>query len=137
MDFDKIVTINFDGACNNRGDKIMGIGVVAYEDDEILCESANYFNFQGTSNIAEWLALIEGLTVLKELQVKNGILLGDSQLVVKQFNGIYDTSYKFIYYYNEAWKIAKYLNVEVRWIPREQNTLADELSKEGLNQFYK
>lgn len=141
------VEIFFDGACHNKSDTNcpMGLGIAVFIDDiydenlsRAICVSDNQDD--GTSNIAEWLALINALQIAKDLRkhyqgrIK---VFGDSKIIINQFNLIWRMNDdKFRKYFN----IARDLNAtakigEALWIPREKNTKADELSKMGLQQF--
>lgn len=49
------------------------------------------FRFTATNNIAEYEALVKGLKLARSLAVKNLVIYSDSQLVVKQILGEYET----------------------------------------------
>lgn len=139
-----VIVIYCDAACWNGGNKIMGIGVYCkYKGVEIEI-TKNYG--VGTSNIGEWIGLCEALKLackiqntLETNQYKNNygfIIKSDSQIIVKQFNGIYEIKKGGFAEWNtiakEYEKELKILKVE--WIPREQNKKADILSKVALLQ---
>lgn len=142
---DRIV-IKFDAACRNVvGENCpMGLGVAVFINDEYRedLSIAQYFETKeilGTSNVGEWNALIQALIVAQQLRKhypKEKIkVFGDSQLIVNQFNLLWRIKEKN---FEPFFKRAKQLNLgakvgEIYWIPREQNTHADDLSKLGLH----
>lgn len=75
----------------------------------------------GTNNIAEWSALVLAVTLLHDIKEQLTIL-GDSQLVVNQANGVWrikDTNLQV--FWREYYKYAKDMNLEVKYVPRERN----------------
>lgn len=141
------VEIFFDGACHNQIDTNcpMGLGIAVFIND-MYCEELSRAicvidnQDDGTSNIAEWLALCNALQIAKDLRkhyqgkIK---IFGDSKIIVNQFNLIWRMNDdKFKKYFNIARSHNATAKVgEIFWIPRERNTKADELSKIGLQQF--
>ena len=141
----KEIRIHFDGACHNMPNIAcpMGLGIAVFEDGE-YCEEMSraigvkQYMKQGTSNIAEWLALIEALTIAEQYRkqyLKAKILIfGDSQLIVNQFNLMWKVNNDtFLPLFKEARTLNARARVgEIYWVKREFNTKADELSKLGL-----
>ena len=87
-----------------------------------------------TNNEAEYMAMIKGIQVSLELNVKSLNIYSDSELVVKQINGEYKIK-------NDRMKrlhalVFSELNQMNHWsvthIRREKNTRADALSKLGM-----
>ena len=136
-------TCFFDGACViNPGGK-MGIGAVIYNEKD--CAKLEHSLFIDThcgnsNNVAEYMAI---LWVIKELVkiCSPGDFIeinGDSMLVVKQLNGkwrIKDGAYKpyalkTVDALNELKGITQ--DIDINWIPREQNDYADFLSKRDI-----
>lgn len=97
----------------------------------------------GTNNIAEWIALERGLKECLELvKVSNGdikdiIIHSDSQIIVNQFAKTWAVKQVSFTPYLERCHtlrdiLARYrANVTVKWVAREENTIADKLSKIG------
>lgn len=119
-----------DGCClGNPGP--MGIGVAIYEDGKLIAEISEYAGL-GTNNVAEYLAVIRALSEIKKRGKSKAILRTDSQLLANQLNGIYKVKDKKLKKLKaEVDKLLSSLSVVVEHIPREQNTLADMLSKKG------
>lgn len=136
-----MIKVYFDGACDNRSEaKYMGLGICAYKGSERLqAYDIALGAGAGTSNQAEYLALMEALKLAARLYInypKEGIVLyGDSELIVKQITGEYDCSSKLLKpllkQAKDLWRKA-YSVKDVIWIPRIQNKEADVLSKLGL-----
>ncbi len=123
----------FDGATKESNPGLRGIGGVlkgpAGERIEISEEIG-----QGTNNEAEYAALMAVLDAAVEAKVENLVVHGDSQLVVRQVNGEWFIKAK------ELVPMCKTVlelkgqipNITIRWIPREENSEADALSKKSL-----
>ena len=78
--------IQFDGAViPNPGE--MGIGVVLIENSTIITTISRKLPTIWTNNIAEYNALLTGISKALELGWKHVFIEGDSKLVVNQVNG--------------------------------------------------
>ena len=67
---------------------------------------------------------------MKRLNIRNPLIRGDSQLVVRQLKGEYKVKSKRILpLYVRAMELLNELGGKVEWVPREQNKIADELSR--------
>jgi len=112
-----------------------GIGGVLHSRDmEILCFADPLYN--KTNNEAEYLALIKGLDAAHSMKVENLIIYADSELIVRQINGLYkvkNVRMKELHGIasNKLKKIPKW---NIKHIGREENRRADELSKIGLEE---
>lgn len=135
-----MITGYFDGACepvNPNGH--MGIGSLIIDGDEVIhkhssCIKFGESGFTATSNnVAEYLAIINILEKLIELNynTRSIQLWGDSQLVVQQMKGNWRIKKgAYVEYAKKAKElISKFTQISVDWIPRENNQLADDLSK--------
>lgn len=96
-----------------------------------------------TNNVAEYSGLIEGMKAVSKL-VKAGDTLeirSDSQLAVRQMNGIYRVrSERIRPLYEKAQKLkktieAKGVQVQIKWVPREENERADYLSHQAYREY--
>lgn len=135
-----LYTCFFDGACapvNPTGH--MGIGAIIYnEDGEIVFENSHYIeeSFENSNNVAEYLAFLSVLEELSGIMTPNdkADIYGDSQLVVHQMKGFWRIKEgRYVECANKAKELLKSLkNVQVWWIPRAENTIADELSNRGF-----
>lgn len=121
-----------DGACSgNPGPS--GIGVaITFEGRTI--EIAEYIGI-ATNNIAEYSALIRALKEAISLGVEEVHAHMDSELAVKQINGIYKVKNAGIKpLHKEATMLLRaFKKHTLVHVPREQNKLADKLSKMGTD----
>ena len=88
-----------------------------------------------TNNVAEYSALIEALKAAKGLKATELECLLDSELVVKQLNGLYKVKNIGM---NKLWNEIKalekhFLRVTYKNIPRAQNVEADKIVNEVLD----
>ena len=91
-----LIRVNWDASCDNNSKfKFMGIGVSVFVNEEYREDLSimEMYGTNGTNNIAEWRGLelsLEHCSKLIELYPNASIsIYGDSQLVVRQFNGMY------------------------------------------------
>ena len=137
--FPRLVTVHFDGACQPP----KGGGIAAYgytiEGEGLRHEGKGLavrpWSPRATNNVAEYTAAICALEWLAgEGYAGSVLVLGDSQLVVRQINGEYEVRAEHLKAYHERLSaLAKrFESAEFRWIPRSQNLRADELSKEAV-----
>ncbi len=125
--------MQFDGCSKgNPGDA--GAGAVIYKDGEEIWSSAIFVGEKETNNVAEYTGLLIGLNQAVTLGIKNLVVKGDSQLVIKQMNGEYKVASDSI---KTQYKLAKTMakkisQIEFKHVYREFNKRADELSNLGL-----
>lgn len=86
-----------------------------------------------TVNVAEYRALIAGLSEAQRLKIRTLHALLDSQLIVRQLSGEYRVKAAILRpLYQWASKlISKFEHFDCRHVPREQNARADELAGEA------
>lgn len=123
----------FDGSATpNPGEMNIGGYIKDNNGKEILRISEN--KGHGTNNQAEYLALIEVLNKLIEMGIKEVAIFGDSALVVNQVIGKWRIKNPNIRNLaREAQELVKQFDhCEIRWINRDYNTEADNLSKGGI-----
>jgi ribonuclease HI len=120
-------TLFFDGSSRKQG---VGVGVVllAPHGDQIKCMV--HLDFKATNNMAEYEALLSGLSTTLSLGVRQLLVKGDSKLIVKQVKG--DCSCndpQLAAYLLHAHKLEKDFEVlDLQHIPRAENIVADDLS---------
>jgi transposase InsO family protein len=83
--------------------------------------------------MAKYEALLHGLRIAKEIGIKHIICCGDSDLVAQQVAGTWQARNSVMAAYrDEVDELAKcFLGYEVKYVPRDNNTAADMLSKLG------
>jgi ribonuclease HI len=136
-----VIEIFFDGLCQPRNPG--GIACYAFlirRDGNI--EHSDYglaaepFSENSTNNVAEYTALINALEWLSRNRISDSIrIASDSKLVVSQLNGKYKVkSDRIIPLYRRALSLMKsFSDIQIRWVPREENWEADALT----NRAYK
>lgn len=92
-----------------------------------------------TSNIAEYLGLIDGLNAMIDIGVDCDpiTVYGDAKVIINQMKGSARVSVpRVLPIYKKAYRLAQQLHVvEWRWIPRKQNKEADLLSRLALKEI--
>jgi len=92
-----------------------------------------------TSNIAEYLGLIDGLEALVDIGIDYEQLrvIGDSKVVINQMKGMARIGTKrVIPLHHKACRLAQLLYViDWKWVPRKQNKAADQLTRRALREF--
>lgn len=139
--------LRFDGACKkSNGVTEAGCG---WHVDELVNDVWHRFarhafvpELSGmTCNVAEWLALIDGLVWLSCIRGDefNLHIEGDSKLVIEQLSGNWKCKKPHLQKLNNhaqellaEMKIDGMASWSAQWIPREENTYADLLSKAML-----
>lgn len=124
-----------DGACRNHGDHRAGYGVTMCLETGAVHEAYGCVGMSAeTSNIAEYHALLVALDVAAEYGVTDLQVMADSMLVVMQASGRWKIRHPNMRRMHALVKeSAKRIGrVTYKWIPREENRRADELSKMGM-----
>ena len=123
----------FDGATKATNPGERGIGGVLKGPAGEHIEISESIGF-GTNNEAEYAALMAVLDAAVEAKVQHLDVYGDSQLVVRQVNGEWLIKAKeLVPLCQTVLNLkAQIPHVTLRWIPREQNSEADALSKKAL-----
>lgn len=127
------LTLYFDGAAYPNAKDVggeRGIGVLLEDAKGIVKEISEKLPGLGSSNSAEYTALIRGLEAARALGCDDVAIKGDSQLVIRQLEGKFRvTSDKIRPLYERVVALSReFKNVDLQWIPREKNTRADALS---------
>lgn len=79
----------FDGNCS-LGKRGSGAAIVYDEDGNELARRATYIeNKHVTNNVSEWCGLLNALNLAHELGARSVKVLGDSELIIRQFNRKY------------------------------------------------
>ena len=129
------LTIFTDGvARGNPGDG--GFGVIIKGRDGNLMEEIGGYLGVTTNNFAEYSGLVAALKASLKYQPAHIEIYSDSQLVVRQLNGLYSVkSESLLPLHKEARRLMSLLgNVAVFYIPREKNKEADALANKAVDQ---
>ncbi|XP_022846413.1 uncharacterized protein LOC111369168 [Olea europaea var. sylvestris] len=113
------------------GDTDSGARVVLINPEGHKLNSTMRFGFKATNNVEEYEALLAGLRLAKEMQVKRLFISSDSQLVINQVNGNFLTKDKTMASYLKMVMnlIPSFEKFELTQIPCIENSHADALSK--------
>lgn len=129
------LVLHTDGASRgNPGPASIGV-VISDESGKLLDELAEKIGVR-TNNYAEYAAVIRGLERALELGAKHVHVRADSQLVIRQLEGVYKVKNEGI---QPLFKMAKYLEskfergVSYEHVRREENTEADALANLALD----
>lgn len=121
------------GARGNPGPAALG-AVLIDGSGSILCEIGEYIG-TATNNVAEWRALLAGLSAAVELGIEDLAVRLDSELVVRQIGGIYRVKHPDLIPLHERARalLRKFKTVDVQHIPRAKNKAADLLVNAALD----
>ncbi|KAK1678938.1 hypothetical protein QYE76_039786 [Lolium multiflorum] len=121
---------HFDGSKQHQGS---GAGVTLKSPTGEELQYVLQIHFEATNNMAEYEALLHGPRIAKEIGIKHIICCGDSDLVAQQVAGTWNARNSVMAAYrDEVDEIAKcFLGYEVKYVRRDDNTVADMLSKLG------
>ena len=116
------------GAANSQGS---GAGLILTSLNGIDMECALRFRFQASNNEAEYEAVIAGLNLAYSMEAVKLEVCSDSQLVVKRIEDSYEArGEKMILYLKKVRELfKKFIWVQVKHVPRVENSQADALAK--------
>jgi ribonuclease HI len=134
-----IIRLHFDGSCEpTNPDGMAGYGYHISVDDKEYSNGTGTLGYGLGNNYAEFYAAYKGLEAVNAFIKADDMLFvkGDSLLVINILKKRWRTRPYRLYY--PAFELAsaelqkirdKDVAVFLDWVPREQNTFADELSK--------
>ena len=120
--------LSVDGSSNAQGS---GAGLILTSPEGIDIEYALRFGFRTSNKEAEYEAVIAGLNLAHSLEVNQLEVYSDSQLVVRQIEDTYEAkSGRMILYLRKVRDLLKkFVLVQVKHVPRAENSRADALAK--------
>ena len=100
-----------------------------------IWSASQFIEQQATNNEAEYLGLLTGLQSALALGIKRIQVEGDSELVIKQVNGVYKVKAENLkgLYAEVINVIRKFDWYQISHIPRKENSRADELANEAMD----
>ena len=127
--------IHTDGAAKGNPGPA-GIGIALYTDDNLtepVAVVAEYIG-QTTNNVAEYKAMLRGLSEALLRGAETVEVKTDSELMARQIAGRYKvSSADLLPLYTEAKALlARFARATVTHVPRGQNALADKLANQGV-----
>ncbi|HZY97986.1 MAG TPA: ribonuclease HI family protein [Candidatus Baltobacteraceae bacterium] len=104
-------------------------GAVLVDANGALLEEVGEYLGIATNNVAEWTALVLGLEAAANRGVRRLAVRLDSELVVRQMLGEYRVKHADLQPLHRRAKalLRRFEHVDVRHVPRKQNTVADKL----------
>jgi ribonuclease HI len=107
---------------------------ITTEDGTVLAEIARGLG-EATNNVAEYTAVIEGLSHARELGARSVTLRSDSLLLINQLTGRYRVKSTHLQpLHRRARSIAAgFERISFEHVPREENREADRLANEGVD----
>jgi ribonuclease HI len=120
-------TLFFDESARQQGG---GAGVVLIDPSGDQVKYMVHLEFKATNNMAEYEALIFGLTAALSLGIHQLLVKGDSQLIIKKVRGECSCNEpRLAAYLLHVRKLEKdFIALELQHVPRANNSAADELS---------
>lgn len=136
-----MIKVYIDGACEPKNPGgVATYGVSIYKDNLRIYKEKGLIGegSEMSNNVAEYGALCKALSWLKSRYSLELItIMSDSQLLINQMNKKWKVNGGF--YLETYWKALKlkesFQRISFKWIPREENTEADELSKLAYEQY--
>lgn len=131
-----MIEVWIDGLCEPvmpAHERIACLGYVIKRDGKVVDEGVEVVG-EGegvTNNVAEYTALIRALERIRSLKLGERVIVrSDSRLVVNQMRGEWRVRAPLIVpLYRKAVALAEGLDVVFEWVPREENTAADNLAR--------
>jgi ribonuclease HI len=129
------VRIFTDGAARGNPGPAGAGAVILDPQGRVLARLGKYLGRQ-TNNVAEYEGLLLGLRRAKELGARDVEVRADSLLLVKQLEGEYAVKNAALKELHARAKtlLRQFEHVDVRHVPREENTLADEMSNRAIDE---
>ncbi|GBG72040.1 hypothetical protein CBR_g10975 [Chara braunii] len=132
----KTYLVRFDGG--SRGNPgVSGSGAVLYSPEgRVLSEASVYVGPQSTNNVAEFEGLIVGLRMAIAHRVGSLRAEGDSELIIKQMNGVYRVRKPHLVpLYQKVRNMADRFDfIEFVHIERAKNHVADALANKAMDE---
>jgi len=129
------VIVHVDGGARGNPGPAAAACVITSPAGELLDEHAQLLG-SATNNVAEYRALLLGLARARRLGASEVEVVGDSELIAKQVNGIYKVKHPAMRpLYLEAMEALRaFQGWSIRTVPRAQNAHADALVNAALDQ---
>jgi len=128
------VIVHVDGGARGNPGPAAAACVISSPDGEVLGEHAELLG-RATNNVAEYRALLLGLAKASELGADEVEVIGDSELIAKQVQGIYKVKHEAMrpLYLDSIQALRGFDRWSIRTVPRAQNARADALVNAALD----
>jgi ribonuclease HI len=127
--------IHVDGGARGNPGPAAAACVITAPDGELIDERAQLLG-TATNNVAEYRALLLGLARARELGAEEVEVIGDSELIAKQVQGLYKVKHPAMrpLYLEAMDALRAFQKWSIRTVPRAQNADADALVNAALDQ---
>ena len=128
------VIVHVDGGARGNPGPAAAACVISTPEGEIVAEHSELLG-RATNNVAEYRALLLGLAKARELGAEEIEVIGDSELIAKQVQGLYKVKHEAMRpLYLQAMKALRdFESWSIRTVPRAQNAHADALVNAALD----
>jgi ribonuclease HI len=128
------VIVHVDGGARGNPGPAAAACVISSPDGEVLGEHAELLG-RASNNVAEYRALLLGLAKAAELGADEIEVIGDSELIAKQVQGIYKVKHEAMrpLYLDSIQALRGFDRWSIRTVPRAQNARADALVNAALD----
>src|SRR5258708_24048101 len=129
------VLVHVDGGARGTPGPAAAATVISSPAGELLAEHAELLG-TATNNVAEYRALLLGLARARELGASEVEIVGDSELIAKQVQGLYKVKHEAMRpLHRDAMDALRgFERWSIRTVPRAQNAHADALVNAALDQ---
>jgi ribonuclease HI len=128
------VVVHIDGGARGNPGLAAAACVLSTPEGEPLAERAELLG-TATNNVAEYRALLLGLACARELGASEVELIGDSELIAKQVQGLYKVKHEAMrpLHRHAMEALRGFERWSIRTVPRAQNAEADALVNATLD----
>jgi ribonuclease HI len=128
------VIVHVDGGARGNPGPAAAACVISAPDGQVLAEHTELLG-RVTNNVAEYRALLLGLEQARALGADEVEVVGDSELIAKQVQGLYKVKHPAMRpLHLEAMEALRgFASWSIRTVPRAQNAHADALVNEALD----
>jgi ribonuclease HI len=128
------LVVHVDGGARGNPGPAAVAAVVADADGAVLDEASATIG-PCTNNVAEYRALLLGLERARALGADEVEVVGDSELIAKQVQGVYKVKHPAMkpLYEQARRELGRFTAWSVRTVPRAQNARADALVNQALD----
>jgi ribonuclease HI len=129
------VIVHVDGGARGNPGPAAAACVITSPTGEPLGEHAELLG-SATNNVAEYRALLLGLAKARELGASEVEVIGDSELIAKQVQGLYKVKHAAMrpLHLEAMHALREFERWSIRTVPRAQNADADALVNAALDQ---
>ena len=129
------VVVHVDGGARGNPGPAAVAAVASSPDGDELAERKLYIG-EATNNVAEYRALLLGLELARDLGADEVEVINDSELIARQIGGEYRVKHAGLkpLFAQATSELRGFDRWAVRSVRREQNSRADELVNEALDE---